>query len=146
MTFDGATVRPYRNGNLLGSAPMKRTFVPSGKPLYLGTNKNGTTNQPFEGMLDDIVIFAGALPPQAIAAAGGRRTARSALTPLSGGRAQHVGGRANRSSGFVGNMAREQTAPGSQRSQMLPIEIPAPGMTYEPQWRLHGHGELQPQA
>jgi hypothetical protein len=68
MTFNGSTLRLYRNGLEVGAAAITRPLLPTGKPFYLGTNKNGAVNQPFEGLLDDIVICADALSADAVAA------------------------------------------------------------------------------
>jgi hypothetical protein len=66
MTYDGATLRLFRNGVDVGSEAITRPFVPSSKPFYIGLNKNGSTDQAFEGQLDDVVIYSRALPGPAI--------------------------------------------------------------------------------
>jgi hypothetical protein len=71
MTYDGAAVRLFRNGEEVGSAPITRPLVPTGKPFYLGVNKNGARDQAFEGELDDIVIYRSALAASAIRALAG---------------------------------------------------------------------------
>jgi hypothetical protein len=68
MTFDGAMLRLYRNGVEIAAAPITRPLALTNLPIYLGTNKNDHVNQPFEGLLDDVLICADALPASAIAA------------------------------------------------------------------------------
>jgi hypothetical protein len=68
MTYDGVSLRLFRNGRDVGSETITRPFVPSSKPLYIGLNKNGASDQAFEGEIDDVVIYAKALPATAIMA------------------------------------------------------------------------------
>ena len=68
MTFDGSTLRLFRNGVELGAERITRPLELTSNPVYLGTNKNDHGSQPWEGLLDDIVICAEALPAAAIAA------------------------------------------------------------------------------
>jgi hypothetical protein len=71
MTYDGATLRLFRDGAIITSVAITRPFLPSNQPFYLGVNRNGTDGtyvQPFEGLLDDIVIYSSALSPASIAA------------------------------------------------------------------------------
>jgi hypothetical protein len=68
MTFDGSVLRLYRNGVELRAEQITRPLRLSSKPIFLGTNVNDNGTQPFEGLLDDVLICADALPPAAIAA------------------------------------------------------------------------------
>jgi hypothetical protein len=68
MTYDGSTVRLFRNGVELGSEDIGRPLVPSSKPFYIGLNENGSSVQAFEGQLDDVVIYNRPLPATAIMA------------------------------------------------------------------------------
>lgn len=68
MTYDGATLRLYRNGEAVDAAPITRPLALADLPIYLGTNKNDHENQPFEGLLDDVLICADALSAAAISA------------------------------------------------------------------------------
>jgi hypothetical protein len=71
MSYDGTTVRLFRNGAELDSEDLGRAFVPSSKPFYIGLNKNGTVDQAFEGQLDDVALYNRALPASAIMALAG---------------------------------------------------------------------------
>jgi hypothetical protein len=67
-TYDGAYLRVYVDG-ALGNAPLAYSgaLTSSQFPLYLGTNKNDPAeNQPFDGILDEVMIFSRALDANAI--------------------------------------------------------------------------------
>jgi hypothetical protein len=68
LTYDGTTVRLFRNAVELGSEDIGRPLVPSSKPFYIGLNQNGSSVQSFEGQLDDVVIYDRTLPASAIMA------------------------------------------------------------------------------
>jgi hypothetical protein len=73
LTFDGTTVRLYQAGEEVGSLPFAYPLPATQTPLYLGTNKNPTNNEPFDGRIDDVLLYSSALSASAIAAlaAGG---------------------------------------------------------------------------
>jgi hypothetical protein len=77
-TFDGATVHLYQDGAEVGAVTYPYPLPSSTAPLYLGTNKNPSNNEPFAGRLDEVVIYSSALAPSAIAilAAGGAPPAK----------------------------------------------------------------------
>jgi Concanavalin A-like lectin/glucanases superfamily len=68
-TFDGRLIRLYVNGVQTGTPlSYERSLHMSNSPLYLGTNKNPrSVDQPFEGILDEIMLFSEALDAAAIA-------------------------------------------------------------------------------
>jgi Concanavalin A-like lectin/glucanases superfamily len=77
-TFDGTTLRLYMNGELVDSAAFSLPLPVTDTPLYLGTNKNdsGLSNahHPWEGSLDEILLYDLVLPAESIAAlAAGER-------------------------------------------------------------------------
>jgi hypothetical protein len=79
-TFDGQTIRIYQDGVLENSLRWTGGLPSSDQPLYLGTNKNesgaSTAHHPWEGDLDEVLLYDVALPAQAIAAlAAGQRPA-----------------------------------------------------------------------
>jgi hypothetical protein len=79
-TFDGQTIRIYQDGVLEDSLPWTGGLPSSDQPLYIGTNKNAsgasTAHHPWEGDLDEVLLYDVALPAQAIAAlAAGQRPA-----------------------------------------------------------------------
>jgi hypothetical protein len=69
-TFDGHLVRLYVDGVLTGT-PLsyeRPLHVSTSYPLYLGTNKNPkAVDQPFEGILDEVMLFSEPLDAAAIA-------------------------------------------------------------------------------
>lgn len=79
-TYDGQTIRIYQDGVLEDSLSWTAGLPSSDQPLYLGTNKNesgtSTAHHPWEGDLDEVLMYDVALPAQAIAAlAAGQRPA-----------------------------------------------------------------------
>lgn len=72
-TFDGTKLRVYADGVQLAVVDEPKALPSTDTPLYLGTNKNSSTaisdsNHPWEGQLDEIVLYERALPPESIAA------------------------------------------------------------------------------
>jgi hypothetical protein len=67
-TFDGATIRLYRNGVLAASTPYAYTLPSSTNPFVIGSNVNTNSEQPFVGYLDDVMVYDGALSDAAVAA------------------------------------------------------------------------------
>ena len=67
-TFDGATIRLYRNGVLTASTPYAYTLPSSTNPFVIGSNVNTNSEQPFVGYLDDVMFYDGALSDTAVAA------------------------------------------------------------------------------
>jgi hypothetical protein len=67
-SYDGTALRLYVDGMPRNSLPYTGQLVPSDQPLYIGTNKNGTSiaPQPFEGRIDEVRFYAEALPASAI--------------------------------------------------------------------------------
>ena len=68
-TYDGRDLLVYVNG-VVGSQPRAYSgeLNPSPMPLYIGTNKNTGTpgHQPFQGILDEVLLFSRALDGPAI--------------------------------------------------------------------------------
>jgi hypothetical protein len=67
-TYDGAALRVYQNGQLVGTTLGAWTFPRSENPVYIGTNKNMNKDEPMIGLLDDVLLYGVALPPGAIKA------------------------------------------------------------------------------
>lgn len=67
-TYDGAALRVYVDGIEKGMLGVARVFPHTTTPLYLGTNKNPTGDEPVSSRLDDLLLFARALPAGAISA------------------------------------------------------------------------------
>jgi hypothetical protein len=79
-SFDGQMLRIYQNGTLKGMVALAKPLPPTDTPLYLGTNKNesglSTAHHPWEGQLDEILLYDVVLSPASIAAlASGTRPA-----------------------------------------------------------------------
>jgi hypothetical protein len=79
-TYDGQTIRVYQDGVLEASRPWTNGLPDSDRPLYVGTNKNESgasdAHHPWEGDLDEVLLYDVALPDAAIAAlAAGQRPA-----------------------------------------------------------------------
>jgi hypothetical protein len=77
-TFDGQRIRLYQDGVLEASLAWAQPLPDSDQPLYIGTNKNDSGNNdshhPWEGDLDEVLLYDVALPDAAIAAlAAGQR-------------------------------------------------------------------------
>jgi Concanavalin A-like lectin/glucanases superfamily len=72
-SFDGSTARLYQDGQEVGSFPYPYALPSTTTPLYLGTNKNPAINEPFDGRIDEVLLYSSALSASAIAAlaAGG---------------------------------------------------------------------------
>jgi hypothetical protein len=66
-TFDGLTVRLYQEGVEVGSLRYEAELAASPDPLYIGTNKNPGNEEPFQGRIDDVLLYSVALPPASIA-------------------------------------------------------------------------------
>jgi hypothetical protein len=67
-TFDGTTIRVYQDGVLKGSDTYTDPLPTTSTPLYLATNKNSSFDEPFLGVLDEVMLYDRALPAAAIAA------------------------------------------------------------------------------
>jgi hypothetical protein len=67
-SFDGATLRLYRNGVLVASTPYAYPLPTSTNPIVIGSNVNTGSEQPFVGYIDDVMIYDGALSDAAVAA------------------------------------------------------------------------------
>jgi hypothetical protein len=66
-TFDGAVIRLFVDGTQRLTLNYTGRPVPSDEPIYLGTNKNSSTNhQVFNGLLDDVRLYADAQPAATI--------------------------------------------------------------------------------
>jgi hypothetical protein len=77
-TYDGQVIRVYQDGRPVAQVPWTAGLPASDRPLYLGTNKNESglseSHHPWEGDLDEILLYEVALPAEAIAAlAAGQR-------------------------------------------------------------------------
>lgn len=68
LSYDGTMVRLYKDGAQVNALALPDSAAATTTPLYIGTNQNGTYDQPFEGLIDDVVVFDGALPAASIAA------------------------------------------------------------------------------
>lgn len=66
-TFDGATLRVYIAGALVGQGPGADCFTWAPQPLYVGA-RGGTGDQGFRGRIDDVRIYPSALSQAAVAA------------------------------------------------------------------------------
>jgi hypothetical protein len=67
-SFDGLQARLYRDGLLIKSIDYAHSLPVSDKPIYIGTNVNSTSEQPFVGYIDDAFLYDEALSDAAIAA------------------------------------------------------------------------------
>jgi hypothetical protein len=67
-TYDGAFMRLYLDGvEAPGAVAYTGMLRPSQFPLYIGTNKNDPAeHQPFDGILDEVMLFSEALDGAAI--------------------------------------------------------------------------------
>ncbi len=72
-TYDGQWLRLWVNGVMAAQSNFVNRLVSTTTPVYIGTNKNPTLNEPFEGALDEVALFDRALGAAAIQklAAGG---------------------------------------------------------------------------
>jgi hypothetical protein len=68
VTYDGALIRLYQDGVQVGMDDYAQALPATTTPLYLGTNKNSQFDEPFIGVLDEILLYDRALSPEAIAA------------------------------------------------------------------------------
>ncbi len=68
VTWDGATARLYQDGVDVGSASYAGRLLANANPVYIGVNKNGAeSDESFVGRIDEVLIYARALPPAMIA-------------------------------------------------------------------------------
>jgi Concanavalin A-like lectin/glucanases superfamily len=75
-TFDGTRIRIYQDGVEQGFDDWTSPLPPASAPLYLATKKVISYAHPFIGLLDEVLLYDRALPPEAIAAlARGERPA-----------------------------------------------------------------------
>jgi hypothetical protein len=66
VTFDGAMIRLYQDGVQVGMDVYTQPLPATATPLYLGTNKNSQFDEPFIGVLDEVLLYDHALSPEAI--------------------------------------------------------------------------------
>ena len=67
-TYDTRFLKLFIDGREVASHEFPDRLVSSTTPVYLGTNKNSTRNDPFDGVIDDVAIYDGPLSPASIAA------------------------------------------------------------------------------
>jgi hypothetical protein len=65
-TYDGQWLRLWINGKLAAENNFPDRLVSTSTPVYIGTNKNPTMSEPFEGALDEVALFDRALGQAAI--------------------------------------------------------------------------------
>jgi hypothetical protein len=65
-TYDGQWLRLWVNGTLAAENNFPNRLVSTTTPVYIGTNKNPTQTEPFEGALDEVALFDRALGQAAI--------------------------------------------------------------------------------
>jgi hypothetical protein len=71
-TYDGTTGHIYSDGVSVDTITYSTPLPAVTTPLYLGTNKNSVSMaQPLQGLMDDVLLYNRALPPDAIAALAG---------------------------------------------------------------------------
>lgn len=71
-TFDGITLRLFRDGQQVGTFALTRALPEDpNTPLYIGTNKNPQRNDVFLGRIDEVTLYNVALSPQSITALAG---------------------------------------------------------------------------
>ena len=73
-TYDGSTLRLYARGMMVGEKPFADRLVSTSTPLFIGTNKNASNSEPFEGILDEVALFDSVLPTSSIQALAGGAT------------------------------------------------------------------------
>lgn len=71
-TYDGATLKLYKNGVLVASSAVTGVFTGATSPLLLG-RYNGSTGFEWNGLLDDVAIYPTALSASQVAAHYARR-------------------------------------------------------------------------
>jgi concanavalin A-like lectin/glucanase superfamily protein len=67
-TYDGGMLRLYADGVEVGSGKWVDRLRSTTTPLYIGTNKNPEKSEPFEGVIDEVVLFSKALSASAVKA------------------------------------------------------------------------------
>ncbi|HEY0706875.1 MAG TPA: LamG domain-containing protein [Polyangia bacterium] len=65
-TYDGTWLRLYADGLEVAAGQYVDRLRSSTTPVYIGNNKNTTYEEPFEGIIDDVVIYSSALSPAKI--------------------------------------------------------------------------------
>ena len=86
-TYDGQWLRLWVNGAMAAQSNFPNRLVSTTTPVYIGTNKNPTLNEPFEGVLDEVALFDRALGAGGHPEAGRRALGvRPALTKRRGWR------------------------------------------------------------
>lgn len=71
VTYDGQTLTLYQDAEVVDTLVQPLTALArTDKPLYLGTNKNdqGSPDEPFVGLLDEVLLYSVALGPGQIQA------------------------------------------------------------------------------
>jgi Concanavalin A-like lectin/glucanases superfamily len=71
VTYDGRTLTLYQDAAVVDTLAHPLTaLAPTGKPLYIGTNKNAQAGraEPFVGLLDEVLLYSVALGPTQIQA------------------------------------------------------------------------------
>jgi hypothetical protein len=56
-TYDGNVLAIYANGSLLSAGQFPYVLQPTLAPMYIGTAKTAGNDQPFQGLIDDAVVF-----------------------------------------------------------------------------------------
>jgi hypothetical protein len=56
-TYDGNVLAIYANGSLLSAGQFPYVLQPPLAPMYIGTAKTAGNDQPFQGLIDDAVVF-----------------------------------------------------------------------------------------
>jgi hypothetical protein len=58
-SYDGVTLKMYKDGILVDSIPSSRSMLTNGVPLLIGnlTSAGGSPNRPFHGLIDDLRIW-----------------------------------------------------------------------------------------
>jgi hypothetical protein len=67
-SYDGRFLELFIDGREVASHEFPDRLVSTTTPLYLGTNKNSTRNDPFDGIIDEVALYDGPLSPASIAA------------------------------------------------------------------------------
>jgi hypothetical protein len=87
-TYDGATQRLYVNGSEVAGAPLTGAITVNANALDLGSWREGS--EPFNGTIDEVAVYAGALSAARVAAhyqagSGAQTVALGSSTAFAGG-------------------------------------------------------------
>ena len=83
-TFDGSQIRIYQDGVEQGFDTWTSPLPSATAPLYLATKKVINYAHPFIGLLDEVMLYDRALPPEAIAALARANVPRCRDLPTGG--------------------------------------------------------------